>query len=268
MRHRLKERDLTMYTAPSSLRRDVFRCLAAGAALTLAAAAPAAAQDTEDFTGTFGQLNDSGLSGEVSVSLTGTTAEVSVSVAGVVDLVHAQHIHGEYGSVNECPTDDLDGNDDGLISTVEGVPSYGTVKASLVTDGPTDESYALAITVFPVASGGGYEYNRTIEVPQELADNMENMIIVVHGIDIDGSGEYDGEALSSLSEDLPLEATIPAGCATLVAAGVTPAGSVAAGAGGTATAEPGAGLPASSGLLLVAGAGAVAATMVVRRRLA
>lgn len=266
MRHRLKERDLTMYTAPSSLRRDIFRCLAAGAALTLIAAAPAGAQDTEEFTGTFAQLNDSGASGEVTVSLTGTSAEVNVNVSGVVDLVHAQHFHGEYGASNVCPTDDLDADGDGFISTVEGVPSYGAVKASLVTDGPTDESYALAITVFPVASGGSYNYSRTIEVPQELADNMENMIVVVHGIDIDDSGEYDGDAPSSLTADLPLEATIPAGCATLVAAGVTPAGSVAAGAGGTAAAS---GVSSAAALLIAAaGAGAVAVTAGVRRRTA
>lgn len=267
MRHRLKERDLTMYTAPSSLRRDIFRCLAAGAALTLIAAAPAGAQDTEEFTGTFAQLNDSGASGEVSVSLTGTSAEVTVNVSGVVDLVHAQHFHGEYGASNVCPTADLDADGDGLISTVEGVPSYGAVKASLVKDGPTDESYALAIAAFPVASGGSYSYSRTIEVPQELADNMENMIVVVHGIDIDSSGEYDGDALSSLTADLPLEATIPAGCATLVAAGVTPAGSVAAGAGGTA-ADGSAASSAAALLIAAAGAGAVAVAAGVRRRTA
>ncbi len=267
MRLRLNEREPTMHTPRSSLRRDVFRCLAAGAALTLVAAAPVAAQDTEEFTGTFGQLNDSGLSGEISVSLTGTSAEVSLNVAGVVDLVHAQHFHGEYGADNVCPTIDLDVDGDGLISTVEGVPSYGAVKASLVTEGPTDESYALAVEAFPVASGGVYEYSRTIEVPQELADNMESMIVVVHGIDLDGSGEYDGEALSSLSADLPLEATIPAGCATLVAAGMTPVGSVAAGAGGTTPGEP-SGATSSGLVLIAAGAGVVALAAGVRRRLA
>ncbi len=255
-----------MHTAPFSLRRDIFRCLAAGAGLTLVVALPAAAQDAEEFTGTFGQLNDSGLTGEVNVSLTGTSAEVTLNVAGVVDLVHAQHFHGEYGAENSCPTDDLDVDGDGLVSTVEGVPSYGNVKASLVTEGPTDESYALAIAAFPVASGGSYEYNRTIEVPQELADNMANMIVVVHGIDLDGSGEYDGDAPSSLDPSLPLEATIPAGCATLVAAGMTPAGAVAAGAGGTA-ADSSAAAGSSSALWVVAaGAGVLAVATGVRRR--
>ncbi len=255
-----------MYTASSSLRRNVFRCLAAGAALTLVAASPAAAQDTEEFTGTFGQLNDSGLSGEVSVSLTGTSAEVTLSIDGVVDLVHAQHFHGDYGIENSCPTAALDVDGDGLVSTIEGVPSYGTVKASLVNEGPTDESYALAITNFPVASGGGYGYSRTIEVPQELADNVDNMIVVVHGIDLDTSGEYDGDAPSSLDASLPLEATIPAGCATLVAAGVTPAGSVAAGAGGTAAGDSSAGLPSSALWVVAAGAGALAVATGLRRR--
>lgn len=255
-----------MYTAPFSLRRDLFRCLAAGAAITLVAASPAAAQDSEEFTGTFGQLNDSGISGEVSVSLTGTSAEVTVNVAGAVDLVHAQHFHGEYGAENTCPTDDLDVDGDGLVSTIEGVPSYGAVKASLVTDGPTDESYALEITSFPVASGGTYDYSRTIEVPQELADNMENMIVVVHGIDLDSSGEYDGEAPSSLDPELPLEATIPAGCATLVAAGATPTGPVVAGAGGSAADSSASALLPSALWVGAVGAGALAVAAGVRRR--
>ncbi len=255
-----------MYTESSSLRRDLFRCLAAGAALTLVAASPAAAQDTQEFTGTFGQLNDSGLSGEVSVSLTGTSAEVTLSIDGVVDLVHAQHFHGEFGAENVCPTVALDVDGDGLVSTVEGVPSYGTVKASLVTEGPTDASYALAITSFPVASGGSYEYSRTIELPEELTNDLENMIVVVHGIDLDGSGEYDGDAPSSLDESLPLEATIPAGCATLVAAGVTPTGSVAAGAGGTAPDDSTSARSTSTLWIVAAGAGALAVATGVRRR--
>ncbi len=250
-----------MNTPARSHRRVVFGCLAAGAALALVAASPAAAQDPEEFRGTFGQLNGSGLSGEVSVTLTGTSAEVTLNVDGVVDLVHAQHFHGEYGVENTCPTDALDVDGDGLVSTVEGVPSYGAVKASLVTEGPTDESYALAISSFPVASGGSYDYTRTIEVPQELADNMENMIVVVHGIDLDDSGEYDGDAPSSLDASLPLEATIPAGCATMVAAGMTPTGSVAAGAGGTAADGSSAPL-----WVVAAGLGTLALATGVRRR--
>lgn len=256
-----------MHITTAPLRRGMYRCLAAGAALTLVAAAPAAAQDPEEFTGTFGQLNESGLSGDVTVSLTGTTAAVTMNVNGVVDLVHAQHVHGEYGAANVCPTMDLDADGDGFLTTVEGVPSYGTVKASLVTDGPTDESYALAITSFPVAADGAYTYSRTIEVPQELADDMENMIVVVHGIDIDESGEYDGAAPSSLDPELPLEATIPAGCATLVAAGVTPNGSVAAGAGGTASGSSSTSLPSSALLLVGAGVGVGVMVVSVRRRI-
>lgn len=247
-----------MYNTKRLLRRAC-TVMAAGAVLTLMSAAPAAAQDGE-YQGTFGQLNNSGLSGQVTVSLSGTSADVTVTVDGVADLVHAQHIHGEYDVDNTCPTETLDSDGDALISTVEGVSAYGTVKASLVTSGPTDESYALAIEAFPVASGGSYEYTRTIEVPQELADNLDNMIVVVHGVDLDSSGEYDGDAPSSLDENLPLEATIPAGCATLVAAGATPTGAVAAGGGGTDAAgstgagSTGAAVAAAVGALLLVGA--------------
>lgn len=249
-----------MNTSARRRRRAISGAMIAGVTFAAIGATPVAAQDAEEFTGTFGQLNDSGLSGDVTVSLDGTSADITMNVDGVVDLVHAQHFHGEYGAANVCPTSDLDTDGDGLISTVEGVPSYGAVKASLTTQGETDESYALAIDSFPVADGGGYEYSRTIDVPEELADNMENMIIVVHGIDIDGSGEYDGDAVSSLDPELPLEATIPAGCATLVAAGATPVGAVAAGAGGTAG-------DSNTSLLWVAAAGVGGLAVLGGRRL-
>ncbi|CAN5874719.1 hypothetical protein BH23ACT10_BH23ACT10_37100 [soil metagenome] len=38
---------------------------------------------------------------------------------------------------------------------------------------------------------------------------------MLHGIDINHNGAYDFDAGVSLSEDLPLEATMPAACGTL-----------------------------------------------------
>lgn len=217
--------------------RLTVRTLAAGALVLAIAANPASAQDDgEEYTGTLAPMNDSGASGDITVSVDGTTLEVTANVSGVADLVHAQHLHGEIGVAGSCPSGtELDGDGDGLINTAEGVPNYGTVKASLTTSGETSEAYALAVEAFPVAEGGSYSYTRSFEVSEEIAGGVGDLLFVVHGADLDGSGEYDGDALSALSDDLPLEATIPIGCARLVAAASTPTGGVATGAGGAAS---------------------------------
>lgn len=202
-----------------------------------------AQDDGGEFTGTLAPMNDSGASGDITVSVDGTTLTVTANVAGVADLVHAQHLHGEIGIAGSCPSGtELDEDGDGFINTVEGVPNYGTVKASLTTAGETSEAYALAVESFPVAEGGSYTYERSFEVGEEVAGGVGDLLFVVHGADLDGSGEYDGDALSALSEDLPLEATIPIACAKLVPAATTPTGGVAAGAGGTASGEVGGGV--------------------------
>ncbi len=212
------------------------RALATSTLLLAAAGGPALAQDDDqEYTGTLAPMNDSGASGDITVSVSGTTLDVTANVSGVADLVHAQHLHGEIGVAGSCPSGtELDEDGDGVINTVEGVPNYGTVKASLTTAGDTSDAYALAIESFPVAEGGSYSYTRSFEVSEEIAGGVGDLLFVVHGADVDGSGEYDGDALSALSDDLPLEATMPIACARLVLAESTPTGGVAAGAGGSA----------------------------------
>jgi hypothetical protein len=61
---------------------------------------------------------------------------------------------------------------------------------------------------------GNLSYNRTIEVPDEIHDNLGALHYVVHGIDLNDSGGYDfGAGPSALDGSFPFEATIPAGCA-------------------------------------------------------
>lgn len=232
-------------------------------ALPIVIAVPAGAQDTEEFTGTFGALNESGVSGDFSVTLNGTTADFTINVAGATDAVHAQHIHGEVGAENVCPTPALDEDGDGLISTVEGVPAYGLVKVSLTTEGDSTPDSALAIDRFP--TGASYTYTRSIELPEDIAGDLGNMNIIVHGLDIDGSGEYDGDAVSSLDPDLPLEATIPVACGKIVLAAAAPTGGVAAGAGGSAPADNTGGTSADLSLFALAAAGGTVALLAGRR---
>lgn len=235
---------------------------AAVAALSAIIAVPAGAQDTQEFTGTFGALNESGASGDFTVTLNGTTADFTINVAGVTDAVHAQHIHGEVGAENVCPEPALDEDGDGLINTVEGVPAYGLVKVSLTTEGDSSPDSALAVDRFP--TGSSYTYTRSIELPEDIAGDLGNMNIIVHGLDIDGSGEYDGDAVSSLDPDLPLEATIPVACGKIVLAAAAPTGGVATGAGGSADTNS-MGTSGDLSLFALAAAGGTVALLAGRR---
>lgn len=118
---------------------------------------------------------------------------------------------------NESDTDEADQNDDGFISVAEGVPFYGAIVTSLTTTGDMSPDSALALTRFPAASStGSYEYVRTFMLADSI-ENLENVHIVVHGEDIDGSGSYDGEKESSIAEGVPFEATVPVACGEVTA---------------------------------------------------
>lgn len=242
-----------------SFTRPFGRLLIAAGLMLAVAGAPAAAQDDGgEYTGTLAPMNDSGASGDITITVDGTTATVTANVSGVADAVHAQHLHGEFGVTGSCPSgSDLDADGDGVVNTVEGVPDYGTVKVSLTTDGDTSDAYALQIDSFPVGSGGSYTYSRTFELTEEAAAGIGDLFFVVHGFDADGSGEYDGDAVSPLSDDLPLEATMPIGCATLVQSASTPTGSVAAGAGGSSTSSSSSTLPLAMAAAVLVGGSAV-----------
>src|SRR5215208_4721371 len=62
-------------------------------------------------------------------------------------LPHAQHIHGFKKALSECPTL-ADSGRDNLITTVEGLPSYGPIQVSLTTKGDTSPKSALAVNRF------------------------------------------------------------------------------------------------------------------------
>jgi len=129
-----------------------------------------------------------------------------------------QHIHFASGTDSTCPGVDADEDADGLISTVEGVPFYGGVQMSLTTDGDFTGDSGLAIDRFPTADDeGNLDYERTFELDAAMAESItgQQFAVVQHGIDIDESGAYDGDAMSSLDPTLPLEATIPAVCGVM-----------------------------------------------------
>ncbi len=239
------------------------------AVLPLALAAPASAADTVNFT--LDELNNSGASSQATVTANddGSLHVVLQGSGFVPGQPHAQHIHGDdSGKKFVCPTASADANGDGIITTVEGLPSYGGVFLSLTTKGDTSPDSGLAVDRMPVADANGtINYDRTIpadQVPSGVIDNLSQLHIVQHGIDVNGNDKYDVDALgiSQFAKSLgvsgiPEEATDPATCGE-----VTPAGAVETGAGSTQGTEE---LPlfALGGTALVGAVGAFAA----RRRL-
>jgi hypothetical protein len=196
--------------------------LAAAAGLVLTGSATAVADQSDERHGNqsrtlsifkLDQLNDSGARGLGVVKLDGNEADVRIFASGLLpDHPHAQHFHID--GAGECPTSERDTNGDGIISTVEGQPDYGTIGTSLTTTGDTSPSSGLAVDRFPTAPNGLVKYDRTITVSDEAAQNLRdgNAVIVLHGIDANNSGTYDGDAPSELNPALPLEATAPAAC--------------------------------------------------------
>ena len=165
-------------------------------------------------------LNRSGAGGIAKLALEdGRLTTSMVRSHGLApELPHAQHIHGMAQAVSECPTLANDDNDDGLVNTVEGLPSYGPIAVSFTTRGDTSPASGLAVSRFPVANeGGALQYTRTFAVPASVANNLGKFAIVQHGIDLNGNGVYDFESAgaSELDPSLPQEATIPANCGVI-----------------------------------------------------
>ncbi|WP_109471647.1 CHRD domain-containing protein [Ornithinimicrobium cavernae] len=215
--------------------------VAALVGLPFLAAAPASADDHggTELSGTLAELNDSGASGTAWGMLEGNQLHIILESEGLLDgAPHAQHVH--IGGTNTCPGADVEGTGpNGELQTSDGVPSYGGVALSLTNEpGMTSGEHALDVTNFPAT--GSYTYERTIEVDAETAAQIAdgNGVVVVHGVDHDGSGTYDGDAKSDLDPALPAEATNPALCGELeVAQMEMPEEGVATGGGGTAGTE-------------------------------
>ena len=248
--------------------RKTFILAAAGIAVLALPMAAAADSHTQRFTAELGQANDSGASASAELWLEGNELTVSIDGQGFFDgFPHAMHLHGEPGGNNVCGPlnsdeagfDEKDADGDGIISVLEGAGDYGPVAASLTTEGDTSAESALAVDRFPTSST--LDYERTFEVSDEIAQNLSSLHIVVHGLDLDGSGEIGTvEIESSLDPELPIEATAPAACGQITALA---AGGVDTGAGGTATDEAGGAL----GVALAGVAGIVAIGAVTARRL-
>lgn len=163
--------------------------------------------------------------GTASLRLTGRTLTVDLSATGLTpNEPHAMHIHGIVTARNECPGiaadvntgDPIDpqtfvaGTPDGLISLGEGASSYGPIDVSLTATGDTSPQSGLELERFVKAdSSGRIEYHRRFMVPKDVAKNLANLHIVLHGADLPSDADH--SSLSSL-----FEATLPVACGGIV----------------------------------------------------
>lgn len=180
-----------------------------------AAAADASDAPTQVYRSTLSELNGSGATGFAVMQLRGNELTIRIKARGLLpNSVHAQHIHGEGNS--ECPPASAAG-EDGVLTTVDGLPFYGPIRASLTVTGSTAASAALDVEIMPVAdSRGRIDYSRTIALPTDVAADLHDHQIVQHGVDLNGTGGYDfGPGESPLNPAFPLEATVPATCGTI-----------------------------------------------------
>ena len=102
--------------------------------------------------------------------------------------------------------------------THAGVPFYGPVGAALTTKGDVSPKSFLAFDRFPT---GAIHYTRTIKVSGVVAAEIRqrNAVLIVHGIDYNDNGLYDGTLdRSELDRSLTGESTAPALCGPIVPA--------------------------------------------------
>jgi len=163
-------------------------------------------------------LNRSGADGHAILHKEGSKLDTRIYSSDMApNLPHAQHIHGMAQAISECPTLAASGRDN-LITTAEGLPSYGPIQVSLTTKGDTSPQSALAVERFPVANAKGFvHYQRTFSVPGKLAKKNGKFAIVHHGVDLNHNGRYDFKSAgkSELDPSLPQEATLPATCGVI-----------------------------------------------------
>lgn len=181
-------------------------------------------------------------SGDASVQVNGNQAQVTVHTTGLVNAPHAIHIH--INGQGKCPDASAAKEHNGhkAISATDGAPAYGPIMISLTTSGDTSANSAFAVDRAP--SGGSINYQRTVPIDAQTTKALSSgkAVVVVHGIDFDGSGHYDN-ALGP-SEDAPnltQDETAPALCGVLAAASSPAPGGGGGGGGGaaTTTAAPG-----------------------------
>ncbi|MEA2323173.1 MAG: hypothetical protein QOD81_3023 [Solirubrobacteraceae bacterium] len=158
--------------------------------------------------------------GNAVMRLNGNVATITLTTDRLLDgASHALHIHA--GAKGRCPPARVASLHNGhmSIATKSGVPFYGHPLTSMTLRGDTSPKSILAFNRFPKT--GRIRYTRKINVGPVVASYIRenNAVVVVHGIDYNHNGLYDGTLdRSDLNRSLPGESTAPALCGPLVAA--------------------------------------------------
>lgn len=182
----------------------------------------------------------------------------------LADNPHAAHIHFGAEARHECPAAADDASGDGTLNTTEGGPAYGDIVVSLTKTGDTSPKSGLAVDRFDTAKGGKINYQRgSIKVSDDVAKAIISgqSAVVIHGVDHNHDGKYDGDTKSDLDPSLPTEATDPALCGVLEVSqmSATPSGGAQTGSGSTAGVQ-------DAGLLAAGSAAFVAGGLLIARR--
>ena len=213
------------------------------------------------------ELNGVKGSGTAMVAVKGDTIEVTMMATGLLpDNPHAAHIHFAAEARHECPSARDDKSGDGTLNTTEGGPAYGANVVSLTKTGDTSPASGLAVDRFDTAPGGKISYERgSITVKPEVAKAIlaGQSVVVIHGVDHNHDGKYDGSTKSDLDPSLPTEATDPALCGVLASA---PAGGMATGGGGSSHGTDDASLLLGGSMILAAAGGGLFTVRRVRAR--
>ncbi|MGH9067955.1 MAG: hypothetical protein ACRD0J_10770 [Acidimicrobiales bacterium] len=209
-------------------------------------------------------------SGTLTLVLNGNQATITESVHGLgatfmkAPFPHVQHIHGN--AMGTCPTASADTSGDGVINShTEAIKDYGPIVTTLSTSGDTSPAAGTNTKIAP--SGASFNYSRTITLDQATMTNLQDgkAVVVVHGLNPSNAPAASLKEKSLLVPSLPLAATAPALCGTLVSSQMSavPNGAPSTGGGSTSGIQD-LSLFALGGALLLGGGG----TMAARKRLA
>lgn len=175
--------------------RKILPALLGVAALALAVVLPAAAAHDPgasvykvEFEGVGN--NEPSAAGGGTIIQKGAQIRVNVHADGLDAGTHLSHVHGLLSTNNTCPTLAADGGtvEDGFVDLAEGALAYGPILIDLMP-----------------SSGTAFGYSRTFDetndplginpsgVPLDEIGSLEQFHIVVHGVDVDGDGDLDGQ---------------------------------------------------------------------------
>ena len=148
--------------------------------------------------------------GTAAVRVKGGAVTVTINVSGVTPrTLHPQHIHA--GTV--CPTASDDGNVDGFVDVIEGLPKYGPILISL---DKSLNNFKPSLK-FPVSdSTGSYRYSAKaskshLEAELKEALKLGERHVVIHGINPSDPLPSSVKSLPGL----PAWATLPVACGEL-----------------------------------------------------